>query len=147
MATMQTPSPPKPAPVRFVTAVCAAAVCLTFSTLADAQFGGGGGGGGHGGRGGRSQGKPSSSNSTQTPSKATPAETPLDEIQIVGVVKAIDPKTERVTIAYEPVEALNWPKGTMPFEVAKMALLKDVTVGEKVRFKLQSQQISELKPF
>jgi Cu/Ag efflux protein CusF len=45
------------------------------------------------------------------------------------------------------VDALDWPAGTMPFVVAKPALLDGATVGEKVRFKLESQQISELTAY
>jgi Cu/Ag efflux protein CusF len=120
------------------------AICLVASTPAHAQFGGGGGRG-HGNRGGQ---PPSSSSPapTATPA-ATPPLTPLDKIEIVGVVTKIGPEPDRIVIAYDAVDALNWPRGTMPFVVAKPDLLKGATVGEKVRFKLQSEQISELKPY
>ena len=72
---------------------------------------------------------------------------PADKADIIGVVKAIDPAADRVTIAYQPVEALNWPAGVMPFVVAKSALLNEVAVGEKVRFRLESQQIYVLQAF
>jgi len=65
----------------------------------------------------------------------------------VGVVQAVDVAGGRVTIAYEPIEGINWPAGTMPFQVAKSALLEGVVPGEKVRFRLESQQIADLKPF
>ncbi|MDB5445309.1 MAG: hypothetical protein JWQ97_626 [Phenylobacterium sp.] len=71
----------------------------------------------------------------------------MSSIEIIGVIKAIDPNNNRVTITYEDVEALNWPAGTMPFVVSKTELLKGATVGEKVRFKLESQQISTLTPY
>ncbi|HEX4180868.1 MAG TPA: copper-binding protein [Caulobacteraceae bacterium] len=71
----------------------------------------------------------------------------MDQIEIVGVVKAIGPEPDRITIAYEAVDALNWPAGTMPFAASKPDLLKGATVGEKVRFKLASQHISEFNPF
>ena len=58
------------------------------------------------------------------------------------MVKAVDADTGRITISYDTVEALNWPPGTQPFPVAKSALLNGVTVGEKVRFSLDSGQIS-----
>lgn len=35
----------------------------------------------------------------------------------------------------------------MPFQVAKSALLEGVVPGEKVRFRLESRQIAEPKPF
>jgi Cu/Ag efflux protein CusF len=72
---------------------------------------------------------------------------PVNQIEIVGVVKAIDAAANRVTIAYQAVDALNWPAGTMPFSVAKSALLSGVTVGEKVRFSLDSSQIAALRPY
>ena len=81
------------------------------------------------------------------PMAAIPRQKPANEIEIVGVVRSIAPDTGRVTIAYDAVDGLGWPAGTMPFVVAKSALLKDVTVGEKVRFRLDSQQIADLKPF
>ena len=134
------------------------AIFLMTASAAQAQYGGGmgGGGGGMGGGGmgggggppGRGGGPPPpNSPSSPMPDRPPPPATPLNKIEIVGVIKAIDPATERITIAYEPVDALNWPAGTMPFGVSHTALLKDVTVGERVRFKLQSQQISELKPY
>jgi Cu/Ag efflux protein CusF len=117
--------------------------CLMAATSAHAQYGGGGGG--HGGRGGRTQ-NPAPPTTAPTTSTAPPAKAE-SSIVITGVIKSIDAENGRVTIAYEDVEALNWPAGTMPFVVSKAALLKDASVGEKVRFKLESQQISELTPY
>lgn len=123
------------------------ALCLVAVTAAQAQSDGGGGrgGGGRGGRGGRSEGR---SNSAPAPAVArSEAPTPMNKIEIVGVIRAIDTAANRITIACEPVEALNWPAGTLPFAVSKPAVLKDAYVGEKVRFRLDSQQISDLSPF
>jgi len=118
------------------------ALCLLAATAADAQYSGRHGGGGQG------RGSPSSSPAPANPSSAPPARNiPADKADIIGVIKAIDPATDRITITYQPVEALNWPAGTMPFVVAKSALLKGVAVGEKVRFRLESQQIYVLQPF
>ena len=50
------------------------------------------------------------------------------------------------SITNDAVDELNWPHGTMPFAVYKPDLLKSVTVGERVRFKLDSQRITELTP-
>jgi Cu/Ag efflux protein CusF len=111
------------------------------ATCASAQPGGGGHG--HGGGGGGGGG--SSGGSAPAPPRR--AQTPVNQLQIVGVVKAIDPKAGRITIAYEAVEALNWPPGTQPFPVAKSALLNGVTVDEKVRFTIDSGEIATLKPF
>ena len=66
---------------------------------------------------------------------------------IVGVVRALGPEADRVTITYGEVDDLNWPAGTMPFVVSTPKLLDGVTIGEKVRFKLESQHIYELTPF
>jgi Cu/Ag efflux protein CusF len=120
-------------------------IALMAAPAALAQSGGGGGHGGHGG-GGRSGRSPSGSAPTPG-SEAKPRAAPTGPPEIVGVVKAIDPATGRVTIAYEAVEALGWPPGTMPFAVSKTALLSAATVGQKVRFQLEDQQISTLKPF
>jgi Cu/Ag efflux protein CusF len=124
------------------------ALCLLTATAAHAQYGGGGGGGGGrrgggGGGGGRSGGGGQSAPATPAP----PPAKPLSRIEIIGVIQAIDAANNRLTIAYEDVEALNWPAGTKPFVVGKTEMLKDVTVGEKVRFKLESQQISALTPY
>ena len=62
------------------------------------------------------------------------------------MVTAIDLDAQRITIAYDAVDELNWPRGTMPFAVYKADLLKTVSVGERVRFKLDSQRITELSP-
>jgi Cu/Ag efflux protein CusF len=124
---------------------------LLAATSARAQMGGGGAGGGGGGghgHGGHRGSQPSSDSSSPAPANAPiPREKPANQIEIVGVVQAIAPGTDRVTIAYEPVDELGWPKGTMPFPVSKPDLLKGVTVGEKVRFRLDSEQIADLKPF
>lgn len=112
-------------------------ICLVAATAVQAQQGGGRGRGGGGGKGG----PPPGASAPAKPSK------PFSEPEIVGIVKLIEADTGRVTIAYEPVEVLNWPAGTQPFTVSKAALLKDLTVGEKVRFKLESQQISTIRPF
>jgi len=118
-------------------------ILLVAATAAHAQSGRGRGGGGGGGR-------PSSGGSTSPASSATPAPKPpkpTNQIEIVGVVRAIDLDAKSITIAYEAVEGLNWPAGTMPFTAYKADLLKTVSVGQKVRFKLDSQQITELTPY
>lgn len=109
--------------------------------------GGGPGGGGHG-RGGHGRGGGGSETSRPAkPDRPAPPDKPVNQIEIVGVVRAIDPKTERITIAYDAVDELNWQPGVLPFVVGKSAMLNAVTVGQKVRFKLDSQRISEIRPF
>ena len=117
-------------------------IFLVAATSAHAQSGHGRGGGGGG--------RPPSGGSSSPASSTTPAPKPPkpeNQIEIVGVVKAIDLDANRITIAYEAVEGLNWPAGTMPFTAYKADLLKTVSVGQKVRFKLDSQQITELTPY
>jgi Cu/Ag efflux protein CusF len=111
-------------------------LALVAASAAHAQFGGGGRR--HGGAGGAGP---------HAAAAPAPAPKPVSDSEIVGVVQAIDPAASRITIAYEPVEARQWPRGTMPFVVAKPELLTGVAVGEKVRFKLDSQQIVALKPY
>ena len=119
------------------------AILLIAGPTAHAQSSGGGHG--HGGRGGHQGG--GSSPAPTTDSTPTHAQTPLDQVEIVGVVKTIGPEPDRITIAYDAVDALNWPAGTMPFTASKPELLTGASVGQKVRFKMESQHISEFKPF
>ena len=90
---------------------------------------------------------PAAAGSSSRPSAAAPRPVPVSDTDIIGVIKAIDPASNRITIAYEPVLARNWPAGAMPFVVSKPELLTGATVGEKVRFKVDSQRIVELTPY
>jgi Cu/Ag efflux protein CusF len=74
-------------------------------------------------------------------------EKPVSEIDMFGVISAVDPKTQRITIAYEANDTLNMPKGEQPFEVAETKLMNGATVGERVRFRIDSHQISYLTPW
>jgi len=113
-------------------------------TMGGGGSGGGGGGGGHRhGGGGAAPGGGSSSGPRAPAEKLTP----VSDSDIIGVVQAVDSANGRITIAYEPVAARNWPAGVMPFAVAKPELLTGATVGEKVRFRLDSQQIVEMNPY
>jgi hypothetical protein len=112
--------------------------------------GGGGGGGRGGGGGGRGRGGGGggggSSSSDRPPPPPDTKEVAANQIDIVGVVKEIGPG-DRITIAYEEVPALDLPAGSRSFVVAKTSLLKAATVGEHIRFRLDSQQVSVLAPF
>jgi Cu/Ag efflux protein CusF len=124
---------------------------LFAAGAAQAQIGGGpegsgGPGGGHG-RGGHGRGGGGETAKPARPDRPAPPEKPVNQIEIVGVVRAIDPRTEQITIAYDAVDALNWQPGVLPFVVGKSAMLNAVAVGQKVRFKLDSQRISEIRPF
>jgi hypothetical protein len=125
-----------------------------FGTAAYAQGfpGGGGGRGGGGGGGGRGGGRGGGGGGGgQAPEDRPPPppnvkQVAASQIDIVGVVKEIGP-ADRVTIDYEEAPALDLPAGSRSFIVAKTSLLKDITVGEHVRFRLDSQQVSALTPF
>lgn len=112
-------------------------LCLAVGTSAQAQFGGGGR------QGQLPSGSPPAKPATPPPKPPKP----MNEIEIVGVVQAIDPDGKRVTITYDAVDELNWPRGTTQFGVYTADLLKGVSVGEKVRFKLDSDQISEIAAY
>jgi Cu/Ag efflux protein CusF len=98
-----------------------AAAALALATPALAQHGGHAGHGGH------------------------PAPAAQPAAQGTGVVRAIDAGARSVTIAHDPIKALNWGAMTMPFKVADAGLLKGVAVGDKVAFGLKGDQIVTLK--
>lgn len=54
----------------------------------------------------------------------------------VGVVRAVDARNNRVTIAHEPMPTLGWPAMTMAFQVHSADLLTNVAVGNRVNFTL-----------
>ena len=119
------------------------AILLIAGPTAHAQSSGGGHG--HGSRGGHQGG--GSNLAPTTDSTPTHAQTPLDQVEIVGVVKTIGPEPDRITIAYGAVEGLNWPAGTMPFTASKPELLKGASVGQRSASRWKATHISEFKPF
>jgi len=58
------------------------------------------------------------------------------DVEGVGVVKAIDVAKATVTLQHEAITAIGWPAMTMPFKVTSPDLLKNVKVGDKVKFTL-----------
>jgi Cu(I)/Ag(I) efflux system periplasmic protein CusF len=56
--------------------------------------------------------------------------------EAVGVVRAIDARNNRITIAHEPIPALGWPSMTMAFPLHSADLLTGVAVGNRVNFTL-----------
>lgn len=123
-------------------------VALMAATPALAQYG-------RGTNGRPGQGRPPPASrapsrpSTHVRSPPPPPQAPfkMSDVVGVGVVQALDLEAGRVTIAYGPIESLNWPSGTKPFAVAKSAHLVGVAPGDKVRFRLESQQIADLRLF
>lgn len=55
-----------------------------------------------------------------------------------GVVEAIDTVKGTVTIKHQVIASIHWPAMTMTFKADPQNLLKDVRIGEKVNFTLQS---------
>jgi len=121
--------------------------CAAAAQMSGGGMGGGGMGGGRGHGGGRHQPSSSSNSDAKPSSPPSTPDKPVSEVDMFGVIKAVDPQTQRITIAYEANDALNLPRGEMPFEVAKTDLMKDAEVGEKVRFRIDSHQISFLTPY
>lgn len=66
---------------------------------------------------------------------AAQAEVP-QSAQGAGVVRAIDARNNRITIAHEPMPVLGWPAMTMAFPLHSADLLAGVAVGDRVNFTL-----------
>jgi Cu/Ag efflux protein CusF len=116
---------------------------LAMGGAASAQWGGEGRGG-HGHGQGDSSETGSSDQDQPHPSSHQPPPQAPDQVVITGVVTGLGPEPDRVTIAYGAVDALNWPAGTTPFVVTNAKLLDGITVGQRVRFKIESAHIYEL---
>lgn len=115
-------------------------LCLGAASVANAHPGGGDG---------RSSPRPAARPAPRPQAVAPPTARTMkmNEIRGVGWVRAIDAAAGRITISYDAIEPLNWPAGTMPFAVSRRAVLDAAVVGDKVRFRLESQLITELTPF
>lgn len=113
-------------------------LCLSAATAAGAHPGAGDA---------PSPPRPASRPAPQPPAPPARTSVKMSEVRGLGIVRAIDPTSGRITISYEAIEPLNWPAGTMSFGVGRSALLNSTSVGDKVRFRLESQQIVELSVF
>lgn len=60
-------------------------------------------------------------------------------IQAQGVVKSLDLANKKVTIAHEPIAALNWPAMTMRFTTEDVALIEALKPQQKVQFTFVQQ--------
>ena len=54
-----------------------------------------------------------------------------------GIVKKIDAPTQRIMLAHGPIKNLGMMPMTMMFKVKEPAMLKTVSVGDKVRFRVE----------
>jgi Cu(I)/Ag(I) efflux system protein CusF len=55
----------------------------------------------------------------------------------VGVVKKVDAKAGKVTLAHDPVKTMNWPAMTMAFTVQDKTMLNNLREGQKVEFEFE----------
>lgn len=55
-----------------------------------------------------------------------------------GEVRKIDAQQGKVTIRHEPIANLDMPAMTMVFRAGKAELLKDLKVGDRIRFHAES---------
>ncbi|MCC6206585.1 MAG: copper-binding protein [Gammaproteobacteria bacterium] len=60
----------------------------------------------------------------------------------IGVIKNINVKEGKITLAHQPIKELNWPAMTMAFKVTDPKLLEGLTVGKEVTFDLRSSGMS-----
>ena len=60
----------------------------------------------------------------------------------IGTVKSVDTKKGTVTLDHQAINELSWPAMTMSFKVAKAELLNGITVGQRVNFTLQWNDMS-----
>lgn len=56
-----------------------------------------------------------------------------------GVVKKVDRKAGKVTLAHEPVKSMNWPAMTMTFQVKDKALLDKLAKDNKVEVEFEQR--------
>ncbi|BDH45921.1 copper ABC transporter substrate-binding protein [Salmonella enterica subsp. enterica serovar Choleraesuis] len=68
------------------------------------------------------------------------AAAPQQVIHASGVVKAIDLKEKKITIAHEAIPAVNWPAMTMRFTfIQQDASISALKVGDRVNFSFEQQ--------
>lgn len=60
-------------------------------------------------------------------------------VSATGEVKLIDLKENKITIAHEPVAALNWPAMTMRFTLTSDTQIQGINAGDKVDFSFIQQ--------
>lgn len=73
-------------------------------------------------------------------------ETQQTMISTKGEVKLIDLENHKVTIAHEPIPAINWPAMTMRFTFEEPSMINHIQVGHQVELEfVQQGNISLLK--
>ena len=69
---------------------------------------------------------------------AAPASTSTASAMTLGEVRKVDTEQGKVTLKHEAIANLDMPPMTMVFRADKPEMLKDLKVGDKVRFHAQS---------
>lgn len=75
------------------------------------------------------------------PSPSSVAAGPVRSASATGTVEAVDPQAQVITIAHGPVESLDWPSMTMPFEAPGIEL-GELRRGDRVEFDFTAQGTS-----
>jgi Cu(I)/Ag(I) efflux system protein CusF len=70
--------------------------------------------------------------------QAAPASASAPAAMTVGEVRKVDTEQGKVTLKHEAITNLDMPPMTMVFRADKPEMLKDLKVGDKVRFHAQS---------
>lgn len=65
---------------------------------------------------------------------SAPSATAAKHGKSIGVIKAIDPAANTLTIQHGPIPDVGWPAMTMTFKAKPPTLLKGLRVGEAISF-------------
>lgn len=77
--------------------------------------------------------------SSMEQTQKTTQNTPEKTVKGLGKVVAVDEKSSEITLAHEPISALDWPAMTMDFKVRDVSQLAKLKLGDKVEFELKAQ--------
>lgn len=73
----------------------------------------------------------------------------VEPIQSKGVVTAVNPAKQKITLNHEPIPELGWPQMIMGFSVAPDVDLSGLSKGDKVTFSMvpegKSQKVTSIK--
>jgi Cu(I)/Ag(I) efflux system protein CusF len=57
----------------------------------------------------------------------------------IGVITALDPKANKLTIKHGPIPAVGWPAMSMTFTATPPSLLKGLRIGQKIAFDVKTK--------
>jgi Cu(I)/Ag(I) efflux system periplasmic protein CusF len=78
--------------------------------------------------------EPAITSTTTSPTQAKPVTSPAD-----GEVRKIDIENLKITIKHGEIKNLDMPSMTMVFQIKEATLIKDVKVGDKIKFAAEKQ--------